>query len=68
MYKNKIMFSKGQLVFAILFVIAFVIAMIISYRKDKVLHSQFYKGNYKILLGFIGFVILLFIIKVVTRL
>jgi len=68
LYKNKIMFSKGQLIFAILFVIAFVIAMIIAYKRDKVMHNQFYKGNYKILIGFIAFVILLFLIKVLTRL
>jgi hypothetical protein len=62
------MFSKGQLIFAILFVIAFVFAMIIAYKRDKVMHNQFYKGNYKILIGFIAFVILLFLIKVLTRL
>lgn len=61
------MFSKGQLLFALFFIIAFVIAMIISYKKDKMLHNQFYKGNYKILLGFIAFVVMLFLIKYVTK-
>lgn len=62
------MFSQGQLIFGVLFFIAFVIAMIISYKKDSVLHNQFYKGNYKILIGFLAFIILLFLIKVLTKL
>ncbi|MGG7035543.1 MAG: hypothetical protein ACI7YS_10175 [Flavobacterium sp.] len=57
------MFSKGQLIFALFFVVIFVIAMIYSYRKDLVLHKKFYKGNYKILIGFFLFIILLFVIK-----
>jgi uncharacterized membrane protein required for colicin V production len=58
------MFSKGQLVFAGCFFVAFVIAMIYSYRKDAKLHKTFYKGNYKILIGFIIFIIILFLIKI----
>lgn len=57
------MFSQGQLIFAGIFVIAFVFAMIYSYGKDKMLHKVFYKGNYKILIGFIVFIGLLFVIK-----
>jgi hypothetical protein len=58
------MFSKGQMEFAGFFVVAFVIAMIYSYRKDINLHRKFYKGNYKILIGFILFIGLLFLIKI----
>jgi cytochrome bd-type quinol oxidase subunit 1 len=58
------MFSQGQLVFAGFFFVAFVIAMIFAYRKDSNLHRIFYKGNYKILIGFILFIIMLFIIKI----
>lgn len=57
------MFSQGQLVFAACFFVAFVIGMVIAYRKDKGLHQVFYKGNYKILLGFLAFIALLFVIK-----
>ena len=65
LYQNfKNMFSKGQLIFAGFFVVAFIIAMIYSYGKDKMLHNEFYKGNYKILIGFIVFIGLLFFIKV----
>ena len=65
LYQNfKNMFSKGQLIFAGFFVVAFIIAMIYSYGKDKMLHKEFYKGNYKILIGFIVFIGLLFFIKV----
>jgi cytochrome bd-type quinol oxidase subunit 1 len=58
------MFSQGQLVFAGLFFVAFVIAAIYSYRKDIKIHKQFYKGNYKILIGFGIFIGILFLIKV----
>nr|WP_310379128.1 hypothetical protein [Flavobacterium sp.] len=58
------MFSTGQLLFAGCFFIAFVIAMIYAYRKDLALHKIYYKGNYKILLGFLLFIGILFIIKV----
>ncbi|WP_348799615.1 hypothetical protein [Flavobacterium adhaerens] len=57
------MFSQGQLVFALCFFIAFVIIMIYAYRKDTNLHKAFYKGNYKILIGFLIFIGLLFVIK-----
>lgn len=58
------MFTTGQWIFAGLFFIAFVIATTIAYGKDNVLHRQFYKGNYKILLGFLGFILILFVIKI----
>ena len=58
------MFSKGQLVFAVLFFISFIIAAVYSYRKDIKIHKQFYKGNYKILIGFLAFIAILFVIKV----
>ena len=58
------MFSQGQLIFALCFFIAFVIVMIIAYRKDLALHKIFYKGNYKVLIGFLLFIAILFVIKV----
>lgn len=58
------MFSQGQLVFALCFFIAFVIAMVFAYRKDSNLHKIFYKGNYKVLIGFLIFIGLLFVIKI----
>lgn len=58
-----IMFSQGQLIFSLCFLIVFVITMIFSYRKDIKTHKLFYKGNYKILIGFFIFIGLLFIIK-----
>ncbi|WP_297510574.1 hypothetical protein [Flavobacterium sp.] len=61
------MFTKGQLIFAVFFVVLFVTAMVIAYRKDKALHERFYKGNYKILLAFIGFVLFLFAVKIITK-
>lgn len=57
------MFTQGQLVFAVFFVIIFIVAMVYSYRKDFKLHKKFYKGSYIILLGFIVFIVFLFLIK-----
>jgi hypothetical protein len=53
------MFSTGQLGFAIFFVIAFIAIIIYSYRKDLPLHKKYYKGSYRVLLGFLLFVALL---------
>jgi hypothetical protein len=58
------MFSQGQLIFAGCFFVAFVIAIIFSYRKDINIHKEFYKGNYKILIGFLLFIGILFMIKI----
>jgi hypothetical protein len=58
------MFSTGQLIFGLLFFIGFVITMFFAYSKDAKLHQIFYKGNYKILLGFLLFIGLLFVIKI----
>jgi short subunit fatty acids transporter len=61
------MFSTGQLLFALLFFIAFVAAMVISYRKDFKIHEIYYKGNFKVLIGFLVFIVLLFVIKIVFK-
>ncbi|KVV14866.1 hypothetical protein ACRASX_10820 [Flavobacterium sp. TMP13] len=58
------MFSQGQLIFAICFFVVFVIIMIISYRRDLKMHRFFYKGNLKVLAGFILFIFILFLIKI----
>lgn len=57
------MFSQGQWIFAGLFLVAFIMASIYVYRKDAVLHRKFYKGSYRVLIGFLLFIVLLFIIK-----
>ncbi len=57
------MFSQGQIIFGVLFFIAFVIVTIFMYRKDVVTHQQYYKGSYKVLIGFLLFVAALFAIK-----
>ena len=57
------MFTTGQMVFAIIFLIAFIIAAIFVYRKGKKLHSQHYKGSYRVLIGFLLFIAFLFVMK-----
>jgi hypothetical protein len=44
------MFSKGQIIFAILFFVAFVIGITWAYMKDKKRNKLLFKGSYKILL------------------
>nr|WP_125720163.1 hypothetical protein [Flavobacterium ustbae] len=61
------MFSQGQILFGVCFFIAFVIIMIFAYRKDLKLHKVFYKGNYKVLLAFLLFIVLLFVIKIFLK-
>jgi len=44
------MFSKGQIIFAIVFFIGFVIAITFAYKKDKKKNANYFKGSYKVLL------------------
>ncbi|MFC6859248.1 hypothetical protein [Zunongwangia atlantica] len=61
------MFSTGQWVFAGLFLVAFIIVMIFMYRKDLNLHRKYYKNSIYVLVGFIAFILLLFVIKVYLK-
>lgn len=61
------MFTQGQLIFASLFVVAFIITMIYVYRKDISLHRLHYKGAFKVLIGFVIFIALLFVIKIFLK-
>lgn len=57
------MFTKSQLIFAVLFFLSFIVAAVIMYRKDREMHKIYYQGSYKVLIGFLLFVALLFIMK-----
>ncbi len=61
------MFSSGQITFGIIFFVAFCILISFMYIKDKGMHKKNYKGVKWILLGFIAFIILLFVIKIVLK-
>jgi len=61
------MFTTGQWTFAAIFFVCFVIATYFAYGKDKALHQRVYKGSYKILLGFLLFIAILFVIKLVAK-
>jgi hypothetical protein len=41
--------------------------MFIAYGKDKALHQKFYKGSYKIVIGFLLFIAALFVIKIFLK-
>jgi cytochrome bd-type quinol oxidase subunit 1 len=55
------------MIFAGLFLVAFIIASVFVYRRDKSLHRQHYKGSYKVLIGFLLFILFLFLIKNVLK-
>lgn len=61
------MFSKGQLIFAVIFAISFIIVMILAYRKDLKIHKTYYKGSLWILLCFFLFIGILFFIKTIMK-
>ena len=61
------MFTSGQLIFSICFIVVFVIIMIFSYKRDKKLHRKHFKGSAWILLGFLIFVALLMLVKVLLK-
>jgi len=61
------MFSFGQLIFGLCFFIAFVAVIIYSYKADKKNLPTYFKGSYKILLGFIVAFSLLVLIKYLTQ-
>jgi threonine/homoserine/homoserine lactone efflux protein len=54
------MFSKGQIIFAVLFFVSFVVAMIWAYRKDKAINTLLYKDSYKVILVVLMVFIILF--------
>jgi hypothetical protein len=57
------MFSKGQIIFGICFFVGFVILIALSYKKDRAVIQQNYKGSLWVLVGFIGFILLLLALK-----
>lgn len=57
------MFSKGQIIFAILFILVFAVVIGYTYRKDLKLHKKFYAGSLWVLLAFIAFIALISAIK-----
>ncbi|MFJ1427141.1 hypothetical protein ACILD6_00885 [Capnocytophaga canimorsus] len=61
------MITQGQLIFAIVFFIGFVLITTYSYRKDEKLHQKYYKGSRYILLGFVFFLLMLFLLKYMMR-
>lgn len=63
----KPMFTTGQLVFAGLFFLGFASLIYFSYSKDKALHTKNYPGSWKVLIGFIIFVIFLFSVKFILK-
>ena len=61
------MFSKGQVIFAVLFAVTFIFVIIRSYRKDRNLHQKNYKGVRWVGLAFLTFIIMLFVIKYLLK-
>jgi hypothetical protein len=62
------MFSKGQIIFAVLFFIAFVVGISFAYFKDKSSNKDLFKGSYKILVFILFVFIALFVLVKVKHL
>lgn len=61
------MFSPGQMIFALLFFVAFVGVLVAMYRRDRKWLRRHYKGTIWVLLLFIGFIILLLLLKYILK-
>ncbi len=61
------MFSFGQLIFALCFIVGFTLIVIFSYRSDKKTQANYFKGSYKILIGFFIAFSALVLIKYLTQ-
>ena len=61
------MFSFGQLIFGLCFFIVFIGVIIYSYKTDKKNQPKYFKGSYKIPLGFLIAFSLLVLIKYLTQ-
>ena len=61
------MFSKGQIVFATLFFVGFTLAVFFAYKNDKQKQKEYFKGSYKILIGFLIAFFVLLSIKALTQ-
>lgn len=61
------MFSTGQILFATIFIIVFAAVITRTYRKDRKLHRRNYGGVQWIGIFFIGFIIMLFLIKYILK-
>ncbi|MDA8657716.1 hypothetical protein N9L61_01540 [Flavobacteriaceae bacterium] len=61
------MFSSGQLIFGICFFLVFTGIVIFSYRTDKKRQPLYFKGSYKILVGFLIAFSFLVLIKFITQ-
>ncbi|MGB0527391.1 MAG: hypothetical protein ACPHX5_02500 [Flavobacteriaceae bacterium] len=56
-------FSQGQLIFALCFVIGFSVLIYLSYKKDRKLHQKNYKDLWNVAVGFVAFFTLLILLK-----
>lgn len=56
-------FTTGQIIFGVIFFIAFLGIIIYTYRKDLKLHRANYKGVKYIVIGFLLFILFLFVLK-----
>jgi len=61
------MFSFGQLIFGAFFFIAFVGVIIYSYQSDKKRLPNYFKGSYKVLIGFLIAFCFLVLVKYITQ-
>ncbi len=57
------LFTKGQLIFALLFVVCFIVVLFIAYKKDAKLHKKYYEGSTWLFIILISIISLLVTLK-----
>ena len=61
------MFSTDQWIFAAIFLIAFIVILVFSYRKDLRQNRTYFKNAIWILVGFIVFILLILVLKLLLK-
>lgn len=56
-------FSQGQIIFALCFILGFSILIYLSYKRDSKLHKKNYKDLWSVVIGFVAFFTLLILLK-----
>lgn len=56
------MFTTGRIIFALVFLLVFIGGLVWSFKKDRPVNKAHYTNVYKIVLGLLLFIVVLFVI------
>ncbi len=60
-------FSSSQLIFAAVALVVFIVLVLFMYRKDIDTHKLHFKGARWVMFSIIGFIALLFLVKILLK-